>query len=287
MPEHQMLLCNYAVAFIDLLGQREEMRAHRILPDDHAEAIALVKRSVGRIAGMHKTFKAFYESFEEGQTLYDTLPPEQQKIFADLHRGELKTQRFSDGLVVFAALADGQDRSPINSVFALLTAAGSLAFTQLAAGYPVRVGIDIGWGVEMEPGEIYGAAMAHAYELESQVAQWPRVVVGTDLIQYLRTMAADRNQTPSAQFRRMIAGKCLNRLAVDIDGLHIVDFAGEALRENADPADIEDIKRALVEADRFVDRQLQHWNACGNAKLVHRYNCLRQYLQNRPDLRHK
>lgn len=278
MSDDQLYISNYAVAFVDLLGQRDDMRQHQILPDEKAEAIRIVKESVGKVAGMHNLFQSFYDSFEGVPVFFDSLSPELRAQLPAMNQGQLHTQRFSDGLVVYASLANANDQSPINSVFGLISAAGSLALIHLAAKRPVRIGIDIGWGIELQPGELYGAALAHAYELESQVAQWPRVVVGEGLLGYLESSCNSVDESLNGDYLRAMANECLSRITEDLDGTTIIDFAGEAFLRNAS----EELARdAIADAKQYVDEQLEKWSAQGNAILAGRYQCLRRYLQTR------
>src|SRR5438045_4043107 len=62
----------------------------------------------------------------------------------------------------------------------------SLMLTSLAWGHPIRVGLDVGTGVEVERGQLYGPAVVKAYELESRAAEYPRVIVGDTLADYLQ-----------------------------------------------------------------------------------------------------
>jgi len=278
VKDDQIYISNYAVAFIDLLGQRDDMRRHRTLPNDKEEAVRIVKESVGKVAGMHKTFERFYDSFEGAPSLFENLSSEQKAELPSMNRGQLRTQRFSDGLVVYASLAEAGGQSPINSVYGLISAAGSLALIQLAAKRPVRIGIDIGWGVELQPGELYGAALAHAYELESQVAQWPRAVVGADLINYLETCRNSEGDSLNEQYRRAMGSECIARIIEDLDGSPVVDFAGSAFLRNAPE---EEVRNALADAKQFVNEQLEIWSAQGHVTLTGRYQCLQQYLSTR------
>jgi hypothetical protein len=278
MTENNFQLCHYAVAFIDLLGQRAELRAHPILPDDLNEAIALAKRTVGRVRGVHKLFESFWNAHSNAPSLFDQVVREHGPAMSIMRKGELRYQRFSDGLVVFASLAEGQDHSTLNGVYGLLMAAGSLCLCQLAKKQPVRIGIDVGWGVEHNPGELYGAALAHAYELESHVAQWPRAVVGRYLVDYLTKSASVTGESMPDRYRRDIAQECLDTLCQDSDGQVIVDFAGERFRTTREP---EKGNEVVQLATQYVDEQIEKWSRGGNAVLSGRYACLKRYLESR------
>lgn len=274
MSDDTLHICDYAVAFIDLLGQRAAM-PERHLPPDKNEAVAIVKKSVGRIISTQKLFEEFYYSYASTETFYSKLPLSIQRAVPDMAPAQLKWQYFSDGLVVYVPLGSGAVASPVSSLFGLLLASGLLCLLGLAAGSPIRAGIDAAWAVEYRPNELYGSALAHAYELESEVAQWPRVVVGDGLVGYLQHYATDGNNSPSLKFRREIGALCLKLLAVDGDGNHIVDYLGSVYSSVTEGTfDKPTIDRART----YVEEQILHWRNENNAKLVGRYEIVRSYL---------
>jgi hypothetical protein len=190
--------------------------------------------------------------------------------------GELKRQVFSDGLVIYVPLGNGLVRSPVNSLFGLLMASGVLCAAGLAAKGPLRIGIDVAWAVEYRPGELYGSAVAHAYHLESKVAQWPRVVVGKGLMGYLKHYSESRGEDTTSQFRRKMAGVCQELVSEDIDSNLIVDYLGNGFK-NAAPAGIgEDL---ASRAREFIDEQLNKWERANVPKLSERYKIAQEYYE--------
>lgn len=274
MASDTLHLCDYAVMFIDLLGQRAEMPG-RHLPTDPKEALALVKKSVGRIVGTQNNFQKFYEAYSSGESMYLHLPQEIQKTVPDMAPGELKWQRFSDGLVVYAPLGPGVIKSPVNSIFGMLIAAGYHCLIGLAAKSPVRIGIDAAWGVEYRPGELYGAALAYSYDLESKVAKWPRVVVGDGIVGYLRHYSQSNGSNLSSKHRKEMANICLNLFSVDTDGQTILHYLGNSFSEATRyKLDSEVIGKAI----EYIQSQLQHWMENGDNELAHRYKQLSRYF---------
>lgn len=247
----------------------------RHLPTNRDEAIAIVKKSVGRIVGTQKLFEQFYGSYASAPTVYSMLPPSVQSTIPDMAPSQLKWQYFSDGLVVYVPLGTGLVSSPVNSIFGLLLASGMLCVIGMAAGSPIRAGIDVAWAVEYRPNELYGSAVAHAYRLESEIAQWPRVVVGEGLVDYLQHYATAGDSDPSSQFRREMGQRCLDLLTTDIDGNHIVDYLGPGYRKVSKNAlDMSTIEKART----YVDAQISQWHLAGDKKLVGRYEIVRTYL---------
>jgi len=272
-------LCDYAVAFVDLLGQKTDMPG-RHLPDDEQNAIALVKASVGKIIGVQKLFESFYESHSSGTRLYSQLPKHIQDQAPDMSPGVLKRQIFSDGMVIYIPLGHGMIKSPINSIFCLLIASGMLCATGLAMKGPVRIGIDVAWAVEYSPGELYGCALAHAYRLESEVAKWPRVVVGEGLLGYLQHYVESSGADISGQFRRKMASLCQAMISEDIDGQQILHYLGPGFSKAVQPGMEGDI---INRAREFIDSQLAKWEMERNGVLAERYRILSQYYeQHRP-----
>lgn len=279
MTSESLPICDYAVAFIDLLGQKAEMPG-RYLPENRDEAITLVKKSVGKITGMQKLFQNFYHGFSarSSQSIYSILPDAAKRAAPDLAPGELKSQHFSDGFVIYVPLGNGLVLSPSNSIFGMLLAAGVLCCGGLASKAPIRAGIDVGWGVEYRQNELYGAALACGYHLESQVAQWPRVVVGEGLIEYLNHYSSPSGTDIGARFRSLMAERCLGLIAPDVDGRMIVDYLGGSFAEAVGgPLD----KKLVGDAWLFVEAQLNHWRSVGDLKLAGRYAQLKQYFDER------
>lgn len=274
MVDNTLHLCDYAVAFIDLLGQRAAM-PERHLPPNEDEAVAIVKKSVGRIISTQKLFEDFYNSYASTETIYSKLPLPIKSAVPDMAPAQLKWQYFSDGLVVYVPLGSGVVASPVSSIFALLLASGMLCLIGLAAGSPIRAGIDAAWAVEYRPNELYGSALAHAYKLESEVAQWPRVVVGEGLVGYLQHYATDGDNSLSSRLRREMGSLCLKLLAVDVDGNHIVDYLG-SVYSKVTKGELE--RPTIDRAQRYVEQQIAHWRQVNDIRLVERYEIVRSYL---------
>lgn len=274
MGSDALHVCDYAVAFIDLLGQRAAM-PERHLPPNQEEAVALVKKSVGHLISTQKLFQDFYNSVVSTESLYSKLPESVRRSAPDMAHGELKWQHFSDGLVVYIPLGAGLTPSPANSLCGLLLASGMLCLLGLAGGSPIRAGVDAAWAVEYRPHELYGSALAHAYKLESEIAQWPRVVVGEGLVGYLRHYAESGDESMSHQYRREIGNLCLKMLSPDVDGHMIVDYLGQGYRDIAKGPLYDEV---LEKAKIFVEQQISHWRATQDEKLLQRYETVRSYL---------
>jgi hypothetical protein len=273
---------HYCVSFIDLLGQRAALKGEGLLPPPSAkEAVQRLHETVRRTVG------ATYRLQELATTLIQptlapnkdaprrlALPPEQRPFWDKAMETEIMTQRWSDGLVSFVCLGEANSvKCPMNGVHGVILQAGLLCLIGLAIRCPIRGAIELAWGVEARPGELYGAVVARAYELESEVAQYPRVVVGPKALRAIADYAGGTGGDFFAQANRGMAQNCLNVLSEDADGNWIVDYLGDAFRQ-AIPGSAE----FYGDARQFIDDQLAEHRAKEDKKLAGRYESLLKYF---------
>jgi len=283
MPtDDNLTACNYAAAFIDILGQRKELARFPRLPDTSdekamAEFQRVLKGTVGTADGLSKHIQSFFEAYSKN-TVGSYIPEPLRAAFEQYSVMEIHFQRFSDGLFLYVPLAFDKIPVPIRGVFGLLTACGTACLISLAAKRPVRGGIEVGWGVEYHPEELYGSVVARAYELESKVARYPRFVVGDQLAEYIRAAELNPAQSIPAEMGRAFATYCRRMLTVDDDGYPIVDYLSDTFREVVG----NDLTRDAIEkAYDFVLRQSIHWKEQKNTELAFRYSLLRDYFNAR------
>ena len=278
---------NYCVSFIDLLGQRKALEGQGLLPPFGTEAEriqlnATLRQSVGAIIKLQSRAEEMLQpllSPRLDSPFRAALPPEQHAIWDEMHFTRVKTQRWSDGLVSFLCLGDKDVKCRMNGVFVLLGLAGTLCLLGLAARTPIRGAIDVAWGVELHPGELYGAAVARAYELESEVAQYPRIVVGIETVKLLQAHLANPEQDLYSQNDKALAALCLGMLAQDVDGNWLVHYLGEEFQNAISHDHHAELYSAAI---KFVVEQLMEHRTRKNTKLALRYSHLLHYFESHP-----
>ena len=281
--DDQYAALNYCVSFIDLLGQRAALRGQGLVPkidspEEKAAFLQVLKESVGTIANLQKRatdMLAEATGADPEPPRRGPLSPEQKLIWGEMNRTDIRTQRWSDGLVSFVNLGDKSILCPLNGVFHLFGLAGALCFLGLSSNRPLRGAIETAWGMELHPGELYGAVIARAYELESEIAQYPRIVVGSGTIQLLIAHQQNPLEDVYSQHNRGLADLCLKMLARDLDGYWIVNYLGRTFRESITQAEHDEMYEA---ADRNVVAQHEMHQKAGNSKLAFRYANLRHYF---------
>ena len=180
----------YLAVFLDLLGHRElYAKIADIPPETTPERAAFTEHVVEFIRQIHY-LKLDVERFFEGYDSHESdlpWPDEMAEFRQKMSRHVCKIQRFSDGLVIFVPLQDDREHFPISSVYRALGGAALVMLNSLARGSPVRGGIAVGGGVELDERELFGPVVGMAYELESSVAQYPRIAVHPSVMKYVRS----------------------------------------------------------------------------------------------------
>jgi len=274
----------YVVGFFDLLGQQEHLRNLRYLPDKN-DATALantrddLKNTYGAVLGMRKFFTDAFNAYTRKPLDTNSLTPEQRTTYLQMTNNPIQFQRFSDSMIVFLSLRNTDAaKLPARGVLGILSAAALTFVGCLGVGHPVRGGIDLGVGYEPSEGEIYGPALSRAYTLESRIANYPRIVVGEELIRYL---TETRNQPQTDAFAtesKAIAADCMNCIAVDDDGIPFIDYLGQYFRTLiGDHGDAKFIDMAYNRVIEFSKRYKEE----KNSKLAFRYTLLRNYFEAR------
>lgn len=274
---------NYFISFIDLLGQRDALQGQGLLPifkteEDRKRFIGTLKDSIGAILKLQDRAE---DMLREGQRespespFRASLSPEHKALWDEMLRARVTTQRWSDGLVSFVCLGDQDIKCPLNGVFNIFGSAGSLCFMGLATRHPIRGAIDVAWGIEIRPGELYGAAVARAYELESIYAQYPRIVVSSRVVAFLQAHMNNQEQDVYSANNRALAELCLGMLARDVDGIWILHYLGDQFRQAVTYRHHSEL---YSEARQFVEEQLQLHQKSANSKLAFRYSHLLLYF---------
>jgi hypothetical protein len=271
----------WLAAFVDLLGQKEAFLKTDYLPnteDPEKEKafLAEVKASTGVILGMRKILASFRVGLSEDTGAFDDLSREHREMAERLQRTRVREFRMSDGIVLACPLMREDGHFPIRGVYDVVATCAVLMCVQLAAERPIRGGIDVGTGMEID-GELFGPSLVKAYVLESKYAKYPRLAVGQDVVNYLMTSTKTMAPGIESRYERQLAEGILRLLKRDSDQQWIVDYAGSTAREFL-PRLIEMLEPAKAFAQRTRAALLQRDDEEGR-KLFGRYTLLVRYLE--------
>ena len=275
----------HVVAFIDLMGQQELLRNLTDLPElgndeKREEFINKLKDTYGAVKTVRESINKFIGNFAKQKPSFENIPKEKRASFRELKNNPIRIKQFSDFVLAFLSLRnDTGAKLPVRGIFAILGACGTTQLISLASGQPLRGGIDIGVNIEIKHDEIYGSALARTYALESHIANYPRIVIGSELKNYLTQTSNNSANDDISRVSSATARLCLNMLAVDNDGYPFVDFLGSYFQQENDKLNLGNdfVKRAY----NFVVEACEKYKSEQNTKLAFKYALLRTYMESR------
>jgi len=273
---------DWMILYLDVLGQGHKLRGLTGIPtteEEKAQFVSVLKTTLGVVLTLRDSFRRFFDEYSRESGWVSQLPEAQRAKMRQLRKAEVSYSGFSDSIIVAVPLSNHDEHcASLNGIYSALVAACGLPLFAMAAGQPLRGGVDVGVGTRLNTGEIYGAGLERAYSLESSLADYPRIVVGRELIRYLKWVSAQEPKTDFGRLAILTAERCQRLICQDTDGWPILDFLGAGLREavanNVDP-------KAVEQAYEFAKRQ--YAGACekGDQKLMSRYFRLLRYFDAR------
>lgn len=274
MKEEDKYCCHYLVAFIDLLGQKEELLKLKKLPDkENKEELQHFEEQFKKTYGRAKTLYNAIDGFLKN--LYD---PAKRPFSSILFTNEVKYKRFADGIAIHLPLMDKGDNIPLEGVNGILLACASAIISFLEQGIPLRGGIDVDLGFEIDEDDVYGPSVVKAYTLENKIAQYPRIVVGEGLIDYLNYASLINGQDYREKLNQQMAEKSLDLIVRDTDGYHIIDYMGPGFQEATNHV-LE--FQVFLNIYKHVKEEQIKWKEKKDSKLAFRYMLMLNYIESR------
>lgn len=176
------------IAFIDILGFRE-----------------LIKDSEKNPATLEKIYEVitYFKNWEKPESWnLKTIEIEEDAQKKGLANFDLSNKStctcFSDSIIVSIKISDGDINAILSTLIANISYIGSYIIQK---GILFRGAITIGNIIHQDNGIILGQGFIDAYNLESKLATFPRIVVSDKLIKELNyPLEAKRNRYPYHQY---------------------------------------------------------------------------------------
>jgi len=187
----------YLVCFLDLLGQKDKIKEFSKLL--HAQDYAAIKEVADDVINGPVQFQELFSDGIKDFSEFDSdlvaqvIGLEEEKI-KFLRENKVKYKRFSDSLFAHVRLSPQEEATHAVFISQVLFSASRTFLKGLALGQPLRGGISYDWGAEIK-GSFYGGAVADSYDLESQIAQWPRIVVSGTVLDHLNAIEKNPDVT--------------------------------------------------------------------------------------------
>jgi hypothetical protein len=265
---------NYIASFVDILGQQEELKS--------VEEIVLNSMDKNDATNRKKVKRAFDKTYLPISDLRKAFREEYYSLLNEntdknLTFNRLETTSFSDFVMNYFSLENTDMKTPIHGIYFMLFSTSIVFLKMLAKGVKIRGGIDIGVGMEISDKELFGPVLSNVYKLESTVSQYPRIVVGENLIKFLKDAIDITPASNSDKINIEFAKICFNVMIKDTDGVYIVDYLGENF-EKYHGHDLTEFKNKAYDA--LVHEYQLHFNK-GNQKLAERYFRVLNYFEKR------
>lgn len=188
----------------------------------------------------------------------------------------------SDAMIIAVPLADSPDEhcAIVTGIYHTLVTVCKVGLKSLSKCTPVRAGIAVGLGTNIDGKEICGPVLNKAYYLETELAEYPRFLVEYELIDYLSWVENQNITTSRGKVATYVAKYCKLMLMPDTDGWFMLDYLGGKCKDA-----YEDCinKEDVVSAFNFVDEQLEKYSK-DNDKLYSRYFRLFNYFKHRKSI---
>jgi hypothetical protein len=273
----------YVVAFFDVLGRANALRPLIEIRDDPQHPI-LVQREMNRVARILTQFRSDIQRFFRSAKidLTESVPadaPNDLVEFAkDYQSPKIKIQGFSDTIVVYVPLSTLAGHTSLRTVPLLLISVANTMLLSFARGFAVRGAIDMSWGIEIFEGEIYGPALLSACTLETNSADWSRVILGRGIQRLLNTFiplgAKSAYDAANVEYAKLLSTFAFS----DVDGQMAVDFLGPSLLKFIGEPDSD--SAPLIDAAHVTLEQL-HDEASGTERHARILGGALDYFENR------
>ncbi len=276
--------CHHVVAYLDILGQKEAFKDVKGVPREINEKAKLneaLKKTVTFISYFRKGFKNYFDGLAQSTVKEAALPTEFREEFFKLRRTSISMYGLSDAVVAWTSLMGDKYYVGLNSLYGILMASAGMFILSLACKHAIRGGIDLDGAITLEPGsgEIYGPALNRAYQLEKCRADYPRILVGDGVMNYLKAMHAVVPEERAMKHSKNMAARCRQLIFKDTDGAFAVDYLGSHVLQTW-PAELPE-KEVLIPARQFVRDELERWRREGDQKLTERYEHVLAYFNER------
>jgi len=270
----------YLAILIDLLGQGEELMKLESLDAPEDQKLDAIVNILSHTAGNVKTVRdwitEFFASLSKVQRSAEELPPEAREGYLRFRAMNFKVNAFSDTIVVSAGLMKDPLLGSAKSgevLHSALMAVSSVSLAALAAGIPLRAGIDVAPGLDIGDVEVYGPALVRAHRLESKQADYPRAAIGDGLMRFLDWLEQQVDPKPWTGYsaERAKACRALICQAPDDGSLMLHVLSSEVMKL---PNHHELPPKVLS----WAEAELARHQEANSAALVARYERLIQYF---------
>jgi len=286
--EESVKFLDYIVAYSDLMGQRDKLNQLRRTPTNEQEQEQFNKN----VSQTYAPVRYIREGLRMSAEIFKSVPPAyigvtvagpESDILRKKVESDLQLHFYSDSFAVTCRYSNDDDNPRIQHVFNLLSTLSFMIITSLGNDTPVRGGVEIGKAFEWHEGAdvgIYGPVMLDANKLESEIAWYPRIVIGEKLSESINNWneKLTNGDCYYADYKEIIEF-CNRMIWIDKDGIPTLDYLGPEIfcRAKWVPEVMERVKSGW----EFVNRKYENFKNDKGSQIALRYYLLKEYYSSR------
>ncbi|MGD0231116.1 MAG: hypothetical protein ABSC19_12280 [Syntrophorhabdales bacterium] len=272
----------YIVALVDLLGQGGKLDRFVGIPKTPKEKRTfsrLTRATFGTVERFRERIMILNRTLPKDHAVRDAvkekLGPEQLRLVTKSASPAVGLQFFTDLALLKINLGGQRGHRPLISLYSLLRQLGLLMLTELAEGVLFRGAVEAGICAELNGSDLYGQAISRAHRLESDVAVYPRIVVGVHLLDYVASFAEKRLSKNERAISDLYAGMIGACLRPDTDGVLTFSYLDPLFRASYF-GHVNDLGYVVKSACRAIRR---HRDLRGDGQLNERVARVEEYFR--------
>jgi len=230
-----LILQYYAVLYIDVLNQRESLNKIKDIPRNETERKLVINNIRNSFGVLERVKNGIIGYMESSNKISDEYTAEEQNILRKMHGDKLCLQQIGDAFIIYFPLGENKEKISVVGLQKILFCAAISMLSSLGKGIPIRGSLVVDIGMEVSPGNIYGPVLVKAYDLETNLAQWPRIVVDRSVVQYIGFNDLPSQgiipRNPQEELRASIAINCDSLITRDVDGNFCINYIGKFVKD--------------------------------------------------------
>jgi hypothetical protein len=168
---------------------------------------------------------------------FKQFPEDLKRSILEIKKPNLIRQSFSDSFIIATPILKTNDfSSTIFGIYSTFVSISMVVLLSLSEKHAIRGGIGMGPCLNINNKEIYGGALERAYSLESEFADYPRILVDKRIVDFCKLTSDVVPDSYFNYFTNKYSTNILNLIKQDIDNNYFIDYLNTEIKILVDDA---------------------------------------------------